>query len=185
MNYETVKTALPIAASLLLMACSDINSSWEVDGGGYIKYKINGEGPYTINLSKNDAEPPFYVNNSHSYFYFQTSLRESKRGDQISLLVQSPVVGKKMPPVSRANVNGHMEPVTWMRVNNSTEATLINDSAHASYIHFDEIIKDSLYTADLNLYFTDCRLEDSCNESLPPIHVTGRLRYWIPMDERD
>lgn len=172
-------------AGIMFMGCSDINSSWEIDGGGYIKYKVNGEGPYTIELSKNDAEPPFYVNNSHSYFYLQTDLDKSDRGDQLSLLVQSPVTAKKMTPVSRANINGHLQEITWMRVDGHSEAPLVNDSTHKSYIHFDEIIKDSLYTADLNLYFVDCRREDSCDENLPPIHVTGRLRYWIPDDERD
>lgn len=185
MNFKPVKTTLPMVASLLLMACSDINSSWEVDGGGYIKYKINGEGPYTIHLSKNDAEPPFYVNNSHSYFYLRTNPDESENGDQLSLLVQNPVTAKRLPPASKANVNGQLQDITWFRAGNDTEAPLVNDSIYKSYIHFDEIIKDSLYTADLNLYFVDCRLGNSCDEYLPPIHITGRLRYWIPMDERN
>lgn len=183
MNFGKFKTTLAIASGLAFLSCSEINSGWEVNGGGYIKYKVNGQGPYTIDLSKNDVEPPFYVNNSHSYFYFQTNLDESKRGDQFSLLVQSPMTGKKLDPVYRASVNGKFQYVTWMRQQHaSNEAPLVDDSTHNSYIHFDEIIKDSLYTADLNLYFVDCR--QGCNENLPPLHITGRLRYWIPDDER-
>ena len=31
---------------LLLFACDNINSGWEIDGGGYVKYKLNGENAY-------------------------------------------------------------------------------------------------------------------------------------------
>lgn len=168
------------ALAFALLACSDINSSWEVKGGGYIKYTYNGEGPYTIELAKNDVEPPFYVNNSHYYFYFCTRLEESKRGDQISLMVNNPQTGKNLPPVDRASLNGRPQYVTWMREEFSSEAPLIPDS---SYIRFDEIIKDSLWTARLELYFKDCRT-GACIDTLPPIHISGRLRYWVPESER-
>ena len=72
-----------MSLALLIGACGDINSSWEVKGGGYLKYTVNGNGPYSIDLAKNDVEPPFYVNNSHHYFYFCSQIKESKRGDQI------------------------------------------------------------------------------------------------------
>jgi hypothetical protein len=168
------------ALALTLLACGDINSSWEVKGGGYFKYTFNGEGPYTIELAKNDVEPPFYVNNSHHYFYFCTNIEESKRGDQISLMVHNPQTGKDLTPVDRASLNGRYQYVTWMREQFSPEAPLIPDS---STIRFDEIIGDSLWTADLELYFRDCRT-GVCIDTLPPIHISGRLRYWVPADER-
>jgi len=166
--------------ALALCGCGDINSSWEVKGGGYIKYSINDEGPFTIELAKNDVEPPFYVNNSHHYFYLRTRLEESERGDQLALMVNNPQTGKFLTPVSRALVNGHYETVTWFRSQLTDEAPLIADN---STIKFDEIIGDSLWTADLDLYFTDCR-SGLCNDRLPPLHLTGRLRYWVPADER-
>jgi len=172
--------AAALSGLIALLGCGDINSSWEVKGGGYLKYSVNGEGPYTIELDKNDVEPPYYVNNSHHYFYLLTRLQESDRGDQFSLMVQSPQTGKKLTPVRRAKINGRNQDITWMREQRSPEAPLIADS---STIKFDEIIGDSLWTADLDLYFLDCR-SGSCLDSLPPIHVTGRLRYWVPDSER-
>ena len=169
-----------LISALMLAACGDINSSWEVKGGGYIKYTLNDDGPYSIELAKNDVEPPFYVNNSHHYFYLQTRLDESKRGDQIALMVNDVKTGTALAPVARASLNGRYQYVTWMREQFSPEAPLIGDS---STVKFDEIIGDSLWTADLDLYFKDCR-SGSCSDSLPPLHFKGRLRYWVPASER-
>ena len=166
--------------ALALTACGDINSSWEVKGGGYLKYTIDDEGPFSIELAKNDVEPPFYVNNSHHYFYFCTRLEESKRGDQLSLMVNKPRTGTFLTPVSRASIDGRFQNVTWLRVQSTIEAPLIDDS---STIKFDEIIGDSLWTADLDLYFKDCR-SGTCIDSLRPLHLKGRLRYWVPDSER-
>lgn len=171
----------PLACLIgILAGCADINSSWEVKGGGYFKYTVNGDGPYTIELAKNDVEPPFRVNNSHHYFYFCTQIEESDRGDQFSLMVNEAKTGTKLVPIARASLNGRFQYVTWMRQEKSIEAPLVDDS---SYVKFDEIIPDSLWTADLNLYFKDCR-SGVCSDSLPPIHVSGRLRYWVPDSER-
>ena len=174
------KVGVSLSLALLLGACGDINSSWEVKGGGYFKYTVDGNGPYTIELAKNDVEPPFYVNNSHHYFFFRTRLEESDRGDQFSLMVNKPQTGKELKPVSRASLNGRTQYVTWMREEFSSEAPLIPDS---STIKFDEIIGDSLWTADLNLYFLDCRT-GTCSNKLSPVHVKGRLRYWVTDSER-
>ncbi|MCQ2106297.1 MAG: hypothetical protein MJZ26_10955 [Fibrobacter sp.] len=171
--------SLGIAASFIA-GCADINNSWEVKGGGYFKYTIDGEGPFTIDLAKNDVEPPFYVNNMHHYFFFRTRIEESKRGDQFSILVNNPSTNGNLQPVERASVNGRYQNVSWMRQEHSIEAPIIPDS---SYLHFDEIINDSLWTADVELYFKDCR-SGTCRDSLPPVHVSGRLRYWVPESER-
>jgi len=179
---KTATAAILTAGNLALFlgACSGINDSWEVKGGGYLKYSINGEGSYSIELSKDDVEPPYYVNNSHHYFYMESRLEESDRKDQIALMVNTPSTGKDLTPVAKANINGKMETVSWMRIDNSEPGALIPDS---SSIHFDEIINDSLWTAKVDLYFQDCRKE-ACNDELPPIHIKGRLRYWVPADER-
>lgn len=170
---------LRLAPALLVLAsCGGINDSWESKGGGYFKYSV-GDSSYSIELARRDVEPPF-VNNSHHYFYFKTQLDESKRGDQFALLVNSPTTGKKLTPVSSAPVNGKMQVVTWMRYEGATQAPLITDK---SYIKFDEIIRDSIWTADVDLYFKDCR-SGTCKDDLPPIHVTGRLRYWVSDDDR-
>ena len=44
------------AVALGLMACSGINDSWEVKGGGYIKYKINDGKSRTVELAPDDVE---------------------------------------------------------------------------------------------------------------------------------
>lgn len=169
-----------LAVTAVITACSGINDSWEVKGGGYFKYSINDEGPYSIELAKNDVEPPFYVNNSHHYFYFHTRLEESKRGDQFAIMVNAPSTGKDLTPVVRASIGGRMQVVSWMRSEKSIEFPIIPDS---STVRFDEIKNDSLWTAKMDLYFKDCR-SGTCNDSLPPLHITGRLRYWVPDDER-
>lgn len=169
-----------LSLALMLAACGDINNSWEVKGGGYFKYSVNGEGPFTIELDKNDVEPPFYVNNQHRYFYAHTRLEASSRDEQFSLLVAAPTTGKDLPIVARANIGGRMKTVSWMKAQNSIEGSVITDS---SFMHFDEMDHDSIWTADVDAYFKDCR-PGTCKDSLPPLHVTGRLRYWVPADER-
>ena len=52
----------------------------------------------------------------------------------------------------------------------------------ASMLHFDQK-DDSTWTADLSLHALDCR-SGYCKESLPRLHITGRLRYWIPAEDR-
>lgn len=169
-----------ITLSSALIGCGDINSSWEVKGGGYLKYKVDGKGPYTIELEKNDVEPPFYVNNQHYYFYVHTQPKASDRKDQFAILVNSPSTGKDLHPVSHASIGGKTQPVTWIKLEGSAQSPVISNK---SSVHFDEIIKDSLWTANVDLYFLNCS-PGTCDESAPPIHVTGRLRYWVPEDER-
>ena len=172
--------AIVVGSNGSLIAATYVGARKALHVVAYIKYKLNDDGPYTIELAKNDVEPPFYVNNSHHYFYLHTRIDESKRGDQIALMVNEAKTGTALTPVARASLNGRYQYVTWMREQFSPEAPLIADS---STVKFDEIINDSLWTADLDLYFKDCRT-GKCIDSLPPIHLTGRLRYWVPADER-
>ena len=163
------KASALAAMSLGLLACSGINDSWEVKGGGYIKYKINGGENHTIELSADDVEIPF-IHNSHHYLYVKTRLSESKRGDQFAFMVNNPTLGNNAP------VQGQY---SWFITENSEKATIFADS---SIIHFDQK-DDSTWSADLDLYTTDCR-SGRCKEELPRLHITGRLRYWIPAEDR-
>ena len=164
-----LRHAFPVVAvSLGLFACSGINDSWEVKGGGYIKYKINDGESYTIELGPDDVEIPF-IRNSHHYFYLQTQPEESSRGDQFSLMVNKPILGNNAP------VQGY----SWFVAERSDQGKIVVDS---SVVHFDQK-DDSTWTADLDLYAVDCR-NWRCDESRPRLHISGRMRYWIPEEYR-
>lgn len=151
-----------------LQACSDINNSWEVKGGGYIKYRVNGSKDYTIELDKDDVEIPF-LHNSHRYLYIKTNPEESSRGDRFILMVNRPILGD----------NSLIQKYSSF-VSEGSDAGII----YANQSNFDIDQKDdSLWTADLDLYAEDCRKGD-CSDETKPIHITGRFRYWIPEDDR-
>ena len=158
-----------VTVSLGLLACSGINDSWEVKGGGYIKYKINDGESHTIELGPDDVEIPF-IRNSHHYFFVKTQIDESSRGDQLSLMVNKPSLGNNAP------VQGQY---SWFIAENSEKGSIIADS---SVVHFDQK-DDSTWTADLDLYAVDCR-NGRCGDNNPRLHITGRLRYWIPEEYR-
>ena len=159
---------LCFAAAFLLIACSDINEGWEVDGGGYLKYKINGGDERTIELAESDVEVPF-IKNSHRYFIVRTRAAESKRGDQFSIMVNRPVLGD----------NPVVQQYSWFNYGSLTQAPILADS---SIVRFDQK-DDSTWTANLDLYTPDCR-SGKCIDTLPNVHITGRLRYWIDPDAR-
>lgn len=160
-----------------LAGCGNINNSWEVKGGGYFKYSINGGEKYTIELDREDCDIPQY---GRHYFYFKTQLDKSDRGDQFAVMVNRPSTSGKIKPVSTAIVDGNDQQVTWMRQAIYEEAPLIEDS---SYVHFDEIIEDSLWTADIELYFKDCS-SGSCDNDHAPVHISGRFRYWVAEEDK-
>ena len=165
-----LRIALPtIAMSLSLIACSGITDSWEVKGGGYIKYKINDGESYTIELAPDDVEIPF-IRNSHHYLYVKTRPEESSRGDQFAFMVNRPTLGDNAP------VQGQY---SWFITEESEKGTIFADS---STIHFDQK-DDSTWTANLSLYTQDCR-SGRCKDNLPRLHITGRFRYWIPKEDR-
>ena len=167
MHPHRIFTAVTL--SLGLVACSGINDSWEVKGGGYIKYKINGGESHTIELDADDVEIPF-IHNSHHYLYLKTRPEESSRGDQFSIMVNRPTLGNNAP------VQGQY---SWFIAENTEKSMIYADS---SIVHFDQK-DDSTWTADLSLHALDCR-SGYCKESLPRLHITGRLRYWIPAEDR-
>ncbi|SHI93689.1 hypothetical protein [Fibrobacter sp. UWP2] len=163
--------ALATGFSLLisLQACSEINDSWEVKGGGFIKYKINDSEDYTIELGPRDVEIPF-IRNSHHYFLVRTRVEESDRGDAFNIMVNRPVLGD----------NPTVEQYSWFSSEKSDHGIIFTDQ---STVHFDEMDSDSTWTANLDLYAQDCR-SGFCSDTLPRLHITGRFRYWIPEEDR-
>lgn len=153
-------------AALMLLGCSEINDSWEVKGGGYFKYSVNGSKSYTIELDEDDVILPDY---GRSFFQVQTRIKESSRGDQFSIVVNRPILGK----------NDADQTYSWMIAEKSEKGYLTGDE---NIVHFDQK-DDSTWTADIDMHFIDCR-KGECDEEATPIHVEGRLRYWIPLDER-
>lgn len=183
MPVESHKNATIIAAfattltSFVLVGCGNINNSWEVKGGGYIKYSINGGKKYTIELEADDC---ILTSFNRHYITCTTQLTKSERGDQISFMVNNPSTNGKLAPVATAIINGKNQPVTWFTQAFADKAHLVPES---SYVHFDEIIPDSLWTANLLLNFQDCQ-NGTCDESKPTIRINGRFRYWVSADER-
>ena len=139
-----------------------------MDGGGYLKYRINDDKEQTIELEPDDVEAPF-IRNSHHYFFAKTEIKESKRGDQFSIMVNRPILGDN-PVVQR---------YSWFNYASLKQTPILEDS---SVVHFDQK-DDSTWTATLDLYTLDCR-SGRCVDTLPRLHITGRLRYWIPADWR-
>ena len=151
---------------VLLQACGDLNSSWENDGGGYIKYQIGDSKTYTLELDEDDVELP---TNRRHYFFFQTKIEKSDRKDAFAAMVYDPSLGD----------NPIVEGYSWARIEGSPKGIIYGDE---SVIRFDQK-DDSTWTADFDFYVQDCR-SGICSDSLPRIHITGRFRYWIPADER-
>ena len=73
----SLRVNICLASGIFLAACGDINEGWEVDGGGYLKYRINDDKELTIELEPDDVEVPF-IKNSHHYFFAKTEIEESK-----------------------------------------------------------------------------------------------------------
>lgn len=164
------KPLVILGVALTFWACGSINDSWEVKGGGFIKYKVDGEGPFTLEMEDDEVIRP---TNGRSYFYVETDLEASKRGDQFHLTVNRPTLGKNSLALS----------YSWMIIQNSAKSPILsNYEDDSSYVDFDQK-DDSTWTADLNLYVTDCR-NGLCNDKIPPLHLIGRFRYWVPEDDR-
>ena len=155
-----------IAASFT--ACSGINDSWEVKGGGYLKYSINDGQEITQELDRDDVEIP-YIRNQHHYIKITIPMNRSERKDQLSVAVYSPKLGK----------NNIVPSLTWIQVEGTPKALIKGDS---NYVTFDQK-DDTKWSATLNLHFEDCR-QGACIDSLPPILFKGRMHYWIAEDDR-
>ena len=168
-RFNIPAALLLVAGTFAFLACSGINDSWEVKGGGYIKYKLNDGDSRTIELGADDVEIPF-IKNSHHYLYVRTRLEESDHGDQFAFMVNKPVLGDNTP------VQGQY---SWFIAENSEKGMIF---AENSVIHFDQK-DDSTWTADLELYATDCR-SGRCVDTLPRLKITGRFRYWVPAEYR-
>ena len=155
-----------IAASIT--ACSGINDSWEVKGGGFIKYSINDGEEITQELNRDDVEIP-YIRNQHHYIKITIPMDRSERKDQLSVAVYSPKLGK----------NSIVPSLTWIQVEGTPKALIKGED---NYVTFDQK-DDTKWSATLNLHFEDCR-QGACIDSLPPILFKGRMHYWIAEDDR-
>ena len=151
-----------------LTACSGINDSWEVKGGGYLKYSINGGEEITQELERNDVEIP-YIRNNHHYLLIKVPIDRSERKDQMNIMVNEPKLGK----------NAIVASYTWLQVQATPKALLVGNNNYATIDQKDDI----KWTATFNLQFKDCR-QGVCSDSLPPITFKGRLQYWIAEDDR-
>lgn len=162
---EIPATLFILAGAFTLIACGDINKSWESDGGGYIKYQIDDSESYTIELGQDDVE---LTNYHRHYFHFKTRYEESKRNDAMEAMVYKPKLG------DNAIVDGY----SWISLEGSPKGAILTDQ---STMHFDQM-DDSTWTADIDFYIQDCR-SGICSDTLPRIHITGRFRYWIGEDD--
>ncbi len=151
-----------------LCSCSGINDSWEVKGGGFLKYSINGESEITQELERDDVEIPF-IRNRHHYILIKFPAERNKRSEQLSIMVNEPKLGQ----------NAVVASYTWFQTAASPIASIKGDS---NYVTFDQK-DDTKWTAFVNLQFEDCR-SGKCNSNLPPITLKGRLHYWIAEEDQ-
>lgn len=157
---------LPWGLALLgLSACEDLNSGWSVDGGGYMKIYINGEGPKTLDIDVDDGN----VDLDYDQHWVSFLGKDASEGDYLQVLVYKPALGKNTPQTS---VN-----YTYLVLGNSTRAKIID--AESSYVQFDQK-DDSLWSANLRLVFNHC-YADECDTSR--VVITGRMRYWVDPDD--
>ncbi|MDR1759924.1 MAG: hypothetical protein LBR60_05290 [Fibrobacter sp.] len=145
--------------ALALAACDQINKGWVAEGGGYIKYSLNGEGSYELELLPESVQLPYV---DRHYFYAQTA--PSGRRDELAFMVSNPSLGK----------NAVVAAYTYFIRNGGLKAPLISGG---SYVTFDQR-DDSTWTADLNLIFESCSETECSAEN--PVRLSGRFRYWIP-----
>ena len=151
-----------------LTACSGINDSWEVKGGGSLKYSINGEDEIQQELDRDDVEIP-YIRNRHHYLQIRIPMERSERKEAIDIMVNYPKLG----------MNNIVPKYTSIQFDGSPKALIKGDS---NYVTIDQK-DDTKWTAFINLHFEDCR-SGKCNDTLPPILFKGRLHYWIAEHDR-
>ena len=151
-----------------LTACSGINDSWEVKGGGFLKYSINNGDEITQELGRNDVEIPF-IRNQHHYLLIKIPKESSEHNDQLQIMVNEPKLGQ----------NNIVQDYTWIELGATPKARIKGDS---NYVTID--LKDKKkWTATINLHFEDCR-QGRCYDNLPPILLKGRMHYWIAEDDQ-
>jgi hypothetical protein len=152
-----------------IAACSGINDSWEVKGGGFLKYSINDEDEIQQELYREDVEIP-YIRNRHHLLVIKIPAGRSARNAQLKITVYSPKLGKD---------NNIVQGETWIQFDDSPKALITGDS---NYVHIDQ--KDNTkWTATINLHFEDCR-QGRCNSNRAPIHFKGRMHYWIAEEDQ-
>ena len=151
-----------------IAACSGINDSWEVKGGGFIKYSLDDGEEIQQELDREDVEIP-YIRNRHHYLQIRIPMERSERKEALAIMVNEPKLG----------MNNIVPTYTWIQFDDSPKALITGDS---NYVHIDQ--KDNTkWTATINLHFEDCR-QGRCNSNRVPIHFKGRMHYWIAEEDQ-
>jgi hypothetical protein len=151
-----------------IAACSGINDSWEVKGGGFLKYSINDEDEIQQELEREDVKIP-YIRNSFHYLQIEIPMERSERKEALSIMVNYPKLG----------MNNIVPKYTTIQFDGSPKAYITGDS---NYVHIDQ--KDNTkWTATINLHFEDCR-QGRCNANRPPLLFKGRMHYWIAEEDQ-
>ena len=151
-----------------LSACRGINDSWEVKGGGFFKYSINGEKEIKQELEREDVEIPF-IRNRHHYLFIKVPIENGERSGLINIMVNEPKLGKNAVVDNYTNIEQQGTPIAHLK-------------GDSNYVSIDQ--KDDIkWTAYVYLQFEDCR-SGKCNSELPPITLKGRLHYWIAEEDQ-
>lgn len=156
---------IPFSA-IALAACSDINNGWAENGGGYVKYSLNGGSSYTMDIEPDGGELP---TSTRHYAVFYAS--NASRGDYLQVLVNKPVLGDNTPISSNY--------YTYAIFGNSIKAQLFEDSSNFKIDQKD----DSTWTADLDLLFQSCNENECESDPAKGIRLKGRLRFWVDPDD--
>ena len=144
----------------LFSACANLNSGWEIEGGGYLDYSLDGGKTYRLSYLREDIELPTLGR----HFMLATS-QISSSGSQLRFFLYKPSLGNN---VARPEETRFM-------FENGQIANLIPDSNNNVLLDQKD---DSTWTATLSLYFVNC-LSEKCDALLKPVHLTGRFRYWL------
>lgn len=167
MHFSSFKIFVPFIVANLT-ACSGINDSWEVKGGGFLKYSINDGEEITQELDRDDVEIP-YIRNTHHYLQIKIPANRSERRDRLQIMVHNPKLSK----------NNIVPSQTWIQIEDTPKALIKGEN---NYVDIDQK-DDTKWTATINIHFEDCR-QGKCDDSLPPILFKGRMHYWIAEDDR-
>lgn len=156
---------LAIFSAISLAACSGVNDGWAENGGGYIKYSLNGGTSYTMSIEPDGGELP---SSTRHYAVFHAANKD--RGDYLQLLVNKPVLGDNTPVASSY--------YTYAIFGNAIKAQLFADSSNVKIDQKD----DSTWTADLDLLFQSCDENECSSDASKGIRLTGRMRFWVDPD---
>lgn len=156
---------LAMFSAISLAACSSINNGWAENGGGYVKYSLNGGASYIMSIEPDGGELP---TSTRHYAVFYAANKD--RGDYLQILVNKPVLGDNKPVADNY--------YTYAIFGNAIKAQLFADSSNVKIDQKD----DSTWTAVLDLLFQSCDENECSTDVSKGIRLTGRLRFWVDPD---